>query len=235
MSNGKALSNSALELTQKIQMHFPRDIDPEVLRFWNGCSKEIITAACVKAFAEIPVNFKEPSAEIVIPLLDFSGEGFSLPAIGEAFEAAKHFIVNTAEDAEVKICGLWGLFEEEFLGKTEAPFVGSVLYRATLTRSSFDGPIIDGLGGTKKAEVALAEFFAMLKRQRSGQVGALLTNGYANIFYIKNKKGVLRTVYARWYAGFGGWYVFANAVTDPRQWRAGFQVFSRSSRLASAA
>lgn len=40
-----SLTNAELELTQKLQMHFPRGIlSPEELALWNGYPKEVITA-----------------------------------------------------------------------------------------------------------------------------------------------------------------------------------------------
>lgn len=51
MSDKARLSNAELELTQRIQMHFPRGVlSTETLRQWNGCSGEIIMALIAKAF-----------------------------------------------------------------------------------------------------------------------------------------------------------------------------------------
>ena len=67
-----------------------------------------------------------------------------------------------------------------------------------------------------------------MEAQQNGEKGSLLTNGYANIFYIKDVNGVLRTVRVSW--GGGGWYVYAYAVTHPNGWDDGHRVFSRDSR-----
>ncbi len=53
--NDKALSNAALELTQKIQMHFPRNIAPEVLTTWNGCPVDILTEHLTRVFGVVPI------------------------------------------------------------------------------------------------------------------------------------------------------------------------------------
>ena len=51
MSDKANLSNAELELIQRIQMHFPRGVlSAEVLKQWNGCPAEIITAAVAKVF-----------------------------------------------------------------------------------------------------------------------------------------------------------------------------------------
>lgn len=55
----------------------------------------------------------------------------------------------------------------------------------------------------------------------------LLKNGYANIFYIKDKDSVLRAVLVGWRAVGGGWDVAAGEVSDPGAWDGGGQVFSR--------
>ena len=60
--NDTALNNVTLELTQKIQMHFPRDINPSTLAFWNGQPKEVISAKLLDAFGRIP---EEPVSERV--------------------------------------------------------------------------------------------------------------------------------------------------------------------------
>jgi len=83
------------------------------------------------------------------------------------------------------------------------------------------------LGGEAKAETTLFEMYQLLKKQASGGEGELLTNGYANIFYIKDMSGVLRAVSGNW--GDGGWRVYAIAVEDPGDWDAGYRVFSRNS------
>ena len=57
MSDKANLTNAELELTQRIQMHFPRGVlSSEVLKKWNSCPTYIITRACKKAFAEFTEN-----------------------------------------------------------------------------------------------------------------------------------------------------------------------------------
>ncbi len=64
----KALNSAELELTQKIQIHFPRGISSEVLARWNGCPKEIITARLEEIFG------KEPETTQPRSLVDFFRE-----------------------------------------------------------------------------------------------------------------------------------------------------------------
>lgn len=51
-------------------------------------------------------------------------------------------------------------------------------------------------------------------------------NYNSNIFYIKDKKGVLWAVRAHWNSDYRAWYVDAYSVEFPLEWLAGSQVIS---------
>jgi len=161
------------------------------------------------------------------PLLISVGTA-TVPRNDGSFVARNHFVVNTKNNAPVKISYLGDNFKDWFFGKQEQPFGGSTLNYGKLSCWSVDGPIIAELGGEEKAETTLTELFALMEAQKNGEDGPLLTNGYANIFYVRDVNGVLRAVGAGWSGG--GWDVGATPVTSPREWRGGDQVFSRSSR-----
>lgn len=118
-------------------------------------------------------------------------------------------------------------FEEWFFSKTVEPISQSVLNYHKLRKSSVDSPIIAELGGEVKTETTLAEMFALMEMQANGEDGALLTNGYANIFYIRDINGVLRAVLCFW--GGVSWRVDARSVGSPGGWGGGRQIFSRNS------
>ena len=59
---------------------------------------------------------------------------------------------------------------------------------------SVDGPILAELGGEAKAETTLTEVYSLMEAQKNGENGPLLTNGYANIFYVRDVNGALRAV-----------------------------------------
>ena len=125
------------------------------------------------------------------------------------------------------ICSYLGdNFTNWFLGKIEEPIGEQTLRYAKLRKSSLDSPIISELGGEEKAETTLAEVFSLMDKQFSGEEGVLLTNGWANIFYVKDRSGVLRSVIVYWYDG--GWGADAYEVSYPYGWHAGNQVFSRN-------
>jgi len=127
---------------------------------------------------------------------------------------------------EVKITYRSDNFNRWFKVKVEEDVPEADLKAVTLTRSALDSEIIEALGGEDATEVTLAEIWRLMERQPSGGQGALLTNGYANIFYVRDIDEVLRIVRVYWYGG--GWFVGAHAVVDCR-WDDGYQVFSRNS------
>lgn len=151
------------------------------------------------------------------------------------FVAKDRFVFNTKHNAQVKISAVWGNFTNWFLsgkGKTEDPISEQTLRYHKLRQSSVDGPIITELGDEDKALTTLSEMFFLMEKQKNGEDGVLLNNGYGNIFYIKDQNGVLRTVDVRWCDD--GWDVDANSVEDPSRWYDGYQVFSRNSVLESS-
>src|SRR3989344_8520458 len=226
----KALSNAELELTQRIQMHFPRGAIPsEVLMRWNGCSVEILTARLAQVFKEIPVSpAPQPLLELVSTIM--------IPAMTGKFVAKEKFVRDISRKAKVKVSYLGDNFTAWFLsgdGKIEDPITEQTLRYQKLRQSSVDGPIIIELGGEAKAETALSEMFSLMEKQKNGEDGVLLNNGYANIFYIKDNAGVLRTVYVFWYDD--GWDVNANSIEYPSTWHSGRRVFSCNFMLSSSA
>lgn len=116
-------------------------------------------------------------------------------------------------------------FKRLFLNKIETNVEGATLAAHILTKSSLDAPILAELGS--RAETKLAYLFQLLVMQVNGQSGVLLTNGYANIFYVRDDEGNLWAVDALWRSGCGYWDVEAFSVGLPFRWDAGDQVFSR--------
>lgn len=150
--------------------------------------------------------------------------------------AREKFVVGTDRKTKVKISYLGDNFADWFLsgkGKIENPLGEQTLRYAKLKKSSLDASIIAELGGEEKSETALSSVYGLMEKQPNGENGALLTNGYANTFYVRDQNGVLRAVRMDWYAG--GWRVSANSVGGPDRWRDGNRVFSRNSVLDPSA
>jgi hypothetical protein len=149
-----------------------------------------------------------------------------IPAKTEEFVAKDHFIV-TGKKAKVKISFMGDNFRNNFLGKTEESTPETTLCQYGLKKSSRDIPIISELGGEDIAETTLSAMFALMELQPDGETGTLLTNGCANIFYVRDSYGVLWAVSCDW--PVDGWDVCAHSVVGPEIWFVGGLVFSRNS------
>ncbi len=141
------------------------------------------------------------------------------------FVAKDHFVVNAGEDARVKISYLGDNFCANFLDKIENPAEEKSLAVSKLLKKSLDLPILGELGD--KAETQLSQMFALMSEQPDGEGGTLLTNGAANIFYIRDKNNKFWAVYCYWVGD--GWCAFAGSVEYPYEWLGGGRVFSRNS------
>jgi len=75
-------------------------------------------------------------------------------------------------------------------------------------------------------ETTLAAIWALMERQLNGESGILLTNGYANIFYVYDQNGDLRVVHVHWLGD--GWSVLASSVGLPREWNVCCRAFSHN-------
>src|SRR3989339_40601 len=124
-------------------------------------------------------------------------------------------------NSSVRISYVGDNFKEWFYGKEEEqPNANETVLRYhTLNRRSVDGPIIKELGGEDKVKVTLSHVAALMLEQSNGERGALLTNSYADIFYVHDV-----AVIVSW-DGIG-WSVDADSVEGPDEWRADSRVFS---------
>jgi len=150
-----------------------------------------------------------------------------LPAIA-TFRALDHFKVGEVEG--VKVGFVSDNFKRVFLtgdGKVERKVAKATLRVHQLLKGLVDSSIIAELGGEEVAETTLAQMWKMMKRQGRGQKGKLLTNSYANIFYIRDTDGVLWAVDCGWDSSCAAWGVGAGPVRDPGAWADGSQVVSR--------
>lgn len=113
-------------------------------------------------------------------------------------------------------------FEERVLEKSEAVKVGAeyAIESLDLVDDSTDKQIELALGNKNLFEVndACAIVADLIERQKNGEDGLLLTNGYANLFYTS-----ACVVYVRWRGS--GWRV-GTWERDGIGWVAGLRVFS---------
>jgi hypothetical protein len=228
------MKNATLEQGMKVQkMIVDKGILTEQLQwvFDSGALSDLFDANpadfnrdAFRAFLGLkPLNSPVVS---LLPLLIPVGTA-TVAATTNPFVVRDRIVKNTSKNAPVKISYVGDYFKECFYGKTEEAFGGSTLNYRKLSRSSVDGPIIAELGGEARAETTLTEVYALMEAQKNGENGPLLINGYANIFYVRDAKGVLRTVYV--HLDVDGWDVDAHGVTYPSTLNDDYQVFSRNS------
>lgn len=210
----------------------PGEIDQMTAEGWTSNQKGLkknLANCLLPQTSVVPV---EP-AKLEL-LLDLVGT-VTTSATTSKFVAKTAFVVNTKRNARVKISVVWDNFTSWFLsgdGKTDDPISEQTLRYHKLRKSSVDGPIITELGGEEKSETTLTKMFSLMEKQKNGEDGVLLNNGYANIFYIRDQNGVLRAVFVVWDGD--GWCVFACSVGNPAGWGDGYQVFSCNSVLESS-
>ncbi|MFA4996427.1 MAG: hypothetical protein WC536_04785 [Patescibacteria group bacterium] len=75
-------------------------------------------------------------------------------------------------------------FKRIFGNLVETNIPAATLKFDRLKKGSVDGPIMEELGGASQIKAFVAYIFTLCCRQGQGQEGVLLTNGYANIFYV---------------------------------------------------
>lgn len=176
---------------------------------------ENLTGSVCGATEQVPTPEKRKLLELVRTV--------SVPGISE-FRATDKFKVGETVDG-VKISQYMGdNFKKFFLPKIESNVPATEIRVHKLFRKSRDLGIRAEIGEGKE-ETTLGQLWEMLKLQGNGQDGVLLTNGWANIFYIRDINGNLWAVYAHWYGV--GWDLNADSVESPSGWRAGGQVCSR--------
>jgi hypothetical protein len=126
-------------------------------------------------------------------------------------------------NASVRISTIFSEFRHRFFDKTEGPITKEAYAKYKLLGISNDGPIIAELGGEDKVEGKVTAALAFLRSQSTGESGFLQTNGYANIFYAKDKKGELCAIRIGW--ADDGWVVDAISVNDPQAWHGEHLIF----------
>ncbi len=210
----------------------PGEIDQTTAEGWTNNQKGLKKnlAGCLLPPTSVTVEPPKPTPSILELV-----STVVVPATTSKFVAKEKFVRDTGREAKVKIGYLGDNFTSWFLngdGKTEDPITEQTLRYHKLRQSSVDGPIIAELGGEAKAETTLSEMFSLMKKQKKGEDGVLLNNGYDNIFYIRDQNGVLRGVHVYW--NCVDWSVHAYSVESPCERRGGFQVFSRNSFIKSS-
>jgi len=163
-----------------------------------------------------------PAAPLLQPL-----ETAAVPAAAAPLLIRDYFKKN----AKIKFANVFGDFKNRFFDKTEPAAPETTYRKHSLLRIAPDAPIIAELGGAAKAEGTVAAALALLQRQGKGEAGFLQTNGFANIFYAKDKDGVLCAIRIGWTDG--GWIIDAIPVLDPLAWNGKHEIFCPAARAAN--
>lgn len=129
------------------------------------------------------------------------------------------------DKCEISVADLLALVKEPPIsGKTETGLQSTTLAVHELVEASSVVSIIAELGD--KHETSLAYLWALLKKQPKGEDGPLLTDGYTNIFYIRDATNTLQVVGVSWSSN--GWHIHAFGVVDfAHLWDTKDRVFSR--------
>jgi hypothetical protein len=145
-----------------------------------------------------------------------------LPAV-VAFVPVEHFKADNAATAEVRIKGV----ANAFLGFPEenAPPT-TITVHVLKGAADSDAKIVRQMG--KRAHICLAHVWELLKRQRNGESGVLVTSqGSSNVFYCRGSGGAW--VIKVWSSAsvrdvvsgspvFGGWIISANSLDERPAW-----------------
>jgi hypothetical protein len=152
-------------------------------------------------------------------------EGLLVAVTNVKVKSAKKFVAK--DQLKAANIGFTGYnFDEFFLNMTEEGVKATNLKIHKLEKASLDGPIMEELGITDGKDIKLAHLFQLIEAQAKGNDGPLLTNGYANVAYIKGSDGKLWAVLCIWLSDGGDWDVRAYSVESPDRWSAGGQVIS---------
>lgn len=142
------------------------------------------------------------------------------------FVSKQKFVIDTSENAHVRISYLGDNFKKYLWQKVERDIAANDLRLSKLRRSQRDLPMSDeepgtilGLGGLTKAEIALFEFYETLAHKQA------LNDFSWTVGYIRDDNGVLWAVRGLWHGD--GWRVEAHSVADPHGWHADVEFVSR--------
>jgi hypothetical protein len=152
----------------------------------------------------------------------------TIPASAQPFAVRDQF----ERPAGVKFSTVWNEFKKRFYGKVEGPSPEARMRKYRLLAITPDAPIIAELGGEAVVETTVSAAFWLVGRQGRGQPGILQINGYANIFYVRDQKGILCAVRIGW--DEEGWVIDAISVDDPLAWNGKHEIFCPAAGPAGA-
>jgi hypothetical protein len=238
MSNGTPLTiGHFAKLAGSVIANLPREMDSQLALDFagNGDALEIILAEALTRAnlgrALIALG-KKAEPKPLPPILRFGGT-IVVPARPMRFVVNKSYVVNTDPGSHVKL----GYVDRDFIAAfgdgVEEPTAETTLRYDVLARPSAFAPAIKELHDVGVVTGATpGELFSLMEKQPDGSrspAGALLTDGYANLFEVVCG-AVSRLVSVHWPADIRGWSVYSGPVAGSSRWLAGDRVFSCNSR-----
>lgn len=166
-------------------------------------------------------------AELIVGAKQFALKYLALVKDGIAINASI-FDTSRFTKGPVKYY-IWDNFRNWILNMApdQIPAFQGTLTKFMLTKSMNDAEIRSEIGdGTYSVSEVLATIAALTERQPKGEDGDLLTNGYANIFYVKLNDACVVAVGVGWDSGDREWHCDASGLGGGR-WAGGSCVFSR--------
>src|SRR5689334_5853444 len=127
------------------------------------------------------------------PLLR-SGETVAVPQT-QSFSVNTHFVPDLSPEARVRIATIGRNFIRWFSPKNEQAAEGCAVQWLELQNNASNSMILEAAAG---AETLLSEVYWLMLQQPSGEAGPLATNGWGNIFFVKDAADQLRAVYIHW-------------------------------------
>ncbi len=191
---------------------------------WAIENPKLVIALCIEAIQ------KRPKEEIKIINKIFSSVvgSTAIMADEKKFIVNDNFKVDIREVADLKISFLGESFRAWFENTKEPRFLGGTIEGRDLVRSATASVIFSEFNERRKIETTLREIHDLMKIQKNGDKGTLLTNGAANIFFVGDINNQLRVVRIRFYAEC--WRVNSYLVTRPTKWQIGDRFFCRQPR-----
>ncbi len=165
--------------------------------------------------------------EVMIPQVVNPVDTIKIGRRDYIFDAREFFILNLEK---IRISNLWHSFQDMFFEDDryyEDPELKHKISYGDLAKKSVDSEIIEEFACDNKFTVKLSDIAYFLLRQPTGKErGVLLTNSLPNIFYTKDKKGLICSVSVR--LDDEGWDISANSFAFRNEWIAGARVFIHS-------
>ena len=150
------------------------------------------------------------------------GDPISVPAI-QRFAVSANFAPDMSPQARIRIASARAVFVRWFFPKNEDAALPVVLEWFELQHNTSNPAILNELGGVANAETSLASAYWLMLQQSEGQSGPLATNGFGNVFYVRDLDGQLRSVNIHWCDG--GWSIDAMEIDTITEWPIRDRVF----------